>query len=51
MNEYIPFTDEQKRRANAMDLEDYLLRRGERHRNFVDSFGQRYFQLHRSDQS
>ena len=30
MNEYIPFTDEQKRRANAMDLEDYLLRRGER---------------------
>ena len=30
MNEYIPFTDKQKRRANAMDLEDYLLRRGER---------------------
>ena len=30
MNEYIPFTDEQKRRANAMDLEDYLLRRGEK---------------------
>ena len=30
MNEYIPFTDEQKRRANAVDLEDYLLRRGER---------------------
>ena len=30
MKEYIPFTDEQKRRANAVDLEDYLLRRGER---------------------
>lgn len=30
MKEYIPFTDEQKRRANAVDLEDYLLRRGEK---------------------
>ena len=30
MNEYIPFTDEQKRRANAVDLEDYLLRQGEK---------------------
>ena len=27
---YIYFTDEQKRRANAVDLEDYLLRRGEK---------------------
>lgn len=30
MKEYIPFTDEQKRRANVVDLEDYLLRRGEK---------------------
>lgn len=30
MEPYIPFTDEQKRRANAVDLEDYLLRRGEK---------------------
>ena len=26
-----------------------LLRRGERRRNFVDGFWQRYFQLHRAD--
>ena len=30
MREYISLTDEQKRRANAVDLEDFLLRRGER---------------------
>ena len=30
MNEYIPFTDEQKHQANTVDLEDFLLRRGER---------------------
>lgn len=30
MREYISFTDEQKHRANAVDLEDFLLRRGER---------------------
>ena len=27
---YIPFTDEQKQRANSVDLEEFLLRRGER---------------------
>ena len=30
MEPYIPFTDEQKRRANAVDLEGFLLRRGEK---------------------
>ena len=30
MKEYIPFTDEQKHRANMVDLEDFLLRRGEK---------------------
>ena len=30
MEPYIPFTDEQKHQANAVDLEDYLLRRGEK---------------------
>ena len=30
IKEYILFSDEQKRRANAVDLEDYLLRRGEK---------------------
>lgn len=30
MKEYIPFTDEQKRRANAVDLEEFLLCRGEK---------------------
>ena len=30
MEPYISFTDEQKRQANAVDLEDYLLRRGEK---------------------
>ena len=30
MREYISLTDEQKRRANAVDLEDFQLRRGER---------------------
>ena len=30
MEPFIDFTDEQKRRANAVDLEDFLLRRGER---------------------
>lgn len=30
MKEYIPFTNEQKRRANAVDLEGFLLRRGEK---------------------
>ena len=30
MREYISLTDEQKRRANAVELEDFLLRRGER---------------------
>lgn len=29
MGTYIHFTDEQKRRANAVDLEDFLLRQGE----------------------
>ena len=27
---YIPFTEEQKRQADAVDLEDFLLRHGER---------------------
>ena len=27
---FIPFTDEQKQRANSVDLEEFLLRRGER---------------------
>ena len=30
MSAYIPYTDEQKRRANAVDLEEFLRRRGER---------------------
>ena len=30
MKEYISFTDEQKHRANMVDLEDFLLRRGEK---------------------
>ena len=30
MGEFVYFTEEQKQRANAVDLEDYLLRRGEK---------------------
>ena len=30
MSAYIPYTDEQKRRANEVDLEEFLRRRGER---------------------
>ena len=30
MGEFVYFTEEQKQRANAVDLEDFLLRRGER---------------------
>ena len=29
IKEYILFSDEQKHQANTVDLEDYLLRRGE----------------------
>lgn len=36
IKEYILFSDEQKRRANAVDLEDYLLRRG---RNYFPRAG------------
>ena len=30
IKEYILFSDEQKHQANTVDLEDYLLRRGEK---------------------
>ena len=30
MNTYIPFTEEQKRQANEVDLEEFLRLRGER---------------------
>ena len=30
MSGYVYFTDDQKQRANAVDLEDFLVRQGER---------------------
>ena len=41
MSAYIPYTDEQKRRANEVDLEEFLRRRGERMaKKTVELFGQ-----------
>ena len=41
MAAYIPYTDEQKRRANEVDLEEFLRRRGERMaKKTLELFGQ-----------
>ena len=41
MSAYIHYTDEQKRRANEADLEQFLRRRGERMaKKTVELFGQ-----------
>ena len=40
MAAYIPYTEEQKRRANEVDLEEFLRRQGEAHGKTVELFGQ-----------
>ena len=40
MAAYIHYTEEQKRQANEVDLEEFLHRQGEAHGKTVELFGQ-----------